>query len=90
MALDLTPPIEEMTMSEHHAQAAEELGMLLDDAIVNGRLAMASNLIRTSTRVLYDEVRAARAGERTWQDIADELGISRQAAFSRFNDHSGR
>lgn len=73
-------------MSKHHAQAAEELGTLLDDDVTEGRIATASGLIRTSTKVLYEEVRAARRGERTWQSIADELGITRQAAYDRFRD----
>jgi hypothetical protein len=46
--------------------------------------------LATYTRALRELVGQARADGATWQAIAGELGISRQAAWARYHSHSPR
>jgi len=45
---------------------------------------IASELAATSADALRLSVETARAAGRTWQELGDVLGVSRQAAFQRF------
>lgn len=71
-----------MTTTNHH-EVVDLIGQLLDESTVE-RVAKASELTGKSDSVLADEVAAARVNGRSWQSIADELGISRQAVQKRF------
>lgn len=70
------------TTTNHH-EVVDLIGQLLDEGTVE-RVAKASELTDKSDAVLQDEVTAARGNGRSWQSIADELGISRQAVQKRF------
>jgi hypothetical protein len=51
------------------------------------RLQLVADLLNYAGHVdsaLYDAVQEARAAGRTWQEIGDVLGVSRQAAQQRF------
>ena len=41
-------------------------------------------VIRQSREIVTAAVKAARARGATWQEIADHLGVTRQAAWERF------
>lgn len=45
---------------------------------------LAQHALDQAERGLRDAVRSAREAGRTWQEIADVLGVTRQAAFKRF------
>ncbi|MFC5179987.1 hypothetical protein [Actinomadura harenae] len=47
-------------------------------------VAAAAEAVRRADDRLRGTVEAARASGRTWQEIGDVLGITRQAAFQRF------
>jgi hypothetical protein len=69
-------------MTNHH-DVVDLIGQLLDED-TDERVAKASELTGKSDAVLQDEVTLARANGRSWQSIADELGITRQAVQKRF------
>lgn len=48
------------------------------------RLADARDALAAAEQGLRDAVAAARDAGHTWQDVADVLGVTRQAAFKRF------
>jgi hypothetical protein len=70
------------SMTNHH-DVVDLIGQLLDED-TDERVAKASALTGKSDAVLQDEVTLARANGRSWQSIADELGITRQAVQKRF------
>ncbi|MEL4504074.1 hypothetical protein AAEX63_04450 [Luteococcus sp. H138] len=47
-------------------------------------IGLAQQALDQAERGLHDAVRAARDAGRTWQEVADVLGVTRQAAFKRF------
>ncbi|MCP2335134.1 hypothetical protein [Actinomadura rupiterrae] len=47
-------------------------------------VAAAAEAVRRADDHLRAAVEAARASGRTWQEVGDALGITRQAAFQRF------
>lgn len=51
-----------------------------------GELSDAQQAVEAARRGLIEAVAAARAQGRTWADIGEELGMSRQAAFKRFGE----
>ncbi|MCS5731331.1 DUF3887 domain-containing protein [Herbiconiux moechotypicola] len=46
--------------------------------------------LKASENRLRESVTAARAAGASWREIGDALGTSRQAAFTRFGDETGR
>jgi hypothetical protein len=75
-------------LAERIAQDAAELAETVrDGAVVSTELAvvrLARDLDRLTGSALQEGVRRARAAGRTWQEIGELLGVSRQAAFQRF------
>ncbi|GAB2481218.1 hypothetical protein GCM10027030_14020 [Luteococcus sediminum] len=47
-------------------------------------IAQALDRLSQAEQELHDSVRRARSQGRTWQEVADVLGVTRQAAFKRF------
>lgn len=47
-------------------------------------IAQALDRLSRAEQDLHDSVRQARSQGRTWQEVADVLGVTRQAAFKRF------
>lgn len=59
-----------------------------DDELVNAMLRVLSGVraaMEQVSAVEYDTVQLVRAAGASWELIGDALGISRQAAMSRFN-----
>ncbi|GIF48223.1 hypothetical protein Afe04nite_27620 [Asanoa ferruginea] len=53
-------------------------------------IATASEISTAAERLLELQVELARTYGMTWEQIADVLGVSRQAAWERFNTHARR
>jgi len=58
----------------------------VDDTGDLQKIAVASDAVRVDERLLSEAVRAARANDRSWNEIGLALGVSRQAARQRFAD----
>ncbi|HEU5270696.1 MAG TPA: hypothetical protein VFU36_12285 [Jatrophihabitans sp.] len=58
----------------------------IDDREDLRRIGMALIAIETAEQDLVSAVADARANKRSWTDIANVLGVSRQAARQRFDD----
>lgn len=59
---------------------------LPDPEVATRRIGMAAELRALGDQVLRDSVERARADHVPWQQIGDALGITRQAAFQRFQN----
>lgn len=83
-------PEEDVAGSAAHAA---EGARLLAEAARGGHVTsdlvlvrMAADLQAAAARTLKKSVDRARAAGRTWQEIGDALGVTRQAAFQRFGN----
>jgi hypothetical protein len=53
-------------------------------------LRAASQFLRYFESVQGEAVKAARHRARTWEEIGEAMGVTRQAAWARFGDAEGR
>lgn len=65
---------------DHAAEARYQHGR----AWYLGLVSVSEAIVRTVEQELRDRVADARAAGCTWQDIGDQLGVSRQAVTKRF------
>jgi hypothetical protein len=77
------------SLAAHAAEGARLLAEAAGPGAAHGDLALvrlAADLQSASAVTLKGTVDRARAAGRTWQEIGDVLGVTRQAAFQRFGN----